>query len=50
MNEGSDHSTNEIDGWPLPSPDVVRELEPPALVWSEPESPASWPTRLTATG
>jgi hypothetical protein len=24
-------------GWPVPSRDVIRELEPPAVDWSEPE-------------
>ncbi len=35
MNEQHDANANEIDAWPLPSGDVLRELDPPAVVWSE---------------
>jgi hypothetical protein len=49
MNEQNDDNANDVDGWPLPSVDILRELEPPTLVWSEPES-ASWPTRRPARG
>jgi hypothetical protein len=48
MNEQADHSSNETDGWPLPSQDVLRELEPPAVVWSKQEPVASWPLGPTA--
>jgi len=34
MNEQHDANANEIDGWPLPSRDVRRELDPPAVVWA----------------
>ena len=50
MNEQTDDRANDADGWPVPSSDVVRELEPPALVWSEPEPSTSRPTRPTARG
>jgi hypothetical protein len=50
MNEQYEASANEIDGWPLPSQDVLRELDPPAVDWSELEPVASWPTGPTARG
>ena len=49
MSEQTDDKANDPDGWPLPSRDVVRQLEPPPLVWSEPEPAISRPTRPTAT-
>jgi hypothetical protein len=49
MTEPTDDRANDTDGWPLPSPDVARELEAPALVWLEPE-PATPPTGPTARG
>jgi hypothetical protein len=49
MAEQTDDGANDLDGWPLPSVEVLRELEPPAVVWSEPDA-ARWPTRLPARG
>jgi hypothetical protein len=49
MNEQRDADANEIDGWPLPSRDVLRELDPPAVVWSESDS-ATPQTRRSARG
>jgi hypothetical protein len=48
MSERNDDSANEGGGWPQPSEDVLRELEAPALGWSEPDSAASWPIRRPA--
>jgi hypothetical protein len=48
MSERNDDSANDGGGWPLPSEDVLRELEPPALVWSESDAAASWPIRRSA--
>jgi hypothetical protein len=48
MSERSDDNANDAGSWPLPSSDVLRELDPPALVWSESDSAASWPIRPTA--
>ncbi len=50
MNEQHDANTNDIDGWPLPSRDVLRELDPPAVVWSEAESSATPQTGRSARG
>ena len=51
MNEQTDADAEKVNGWPLPSPDVQRELEAPELVWSEPEQAATgWPTRPPGTG
>jgi hypothetical protein len=50
MSEHTDSNANDADGWPLPSRDVLRELEPPVLVWSEPEPAATPRTRPTARG
>ncbi|HLY87286.1 MAG TPA: hypothetical protein VKO84_12375 [Gaiellaceae bacterium] len=49
MSERSDENANDAGGWPLPSRDVLRELEPPTRVWTDPESAASWPTQRSAT-
>ena len=48
MSELTDDSAKDAAGWPLPSVDVLRELEPPALVWPEADSAASWPIRRSA--
>jgi hypothetical protein len=48
MSEHADAKEN--DGWPLPSRDVLRELDPPAVVWSENDPAASWPLSLPARG
>jgi hypothetical protein len=48
MSERNDENANDAAGWPLPSQDVLRELEVPALVWSEPDSAASWPIGRSA--
>jgi hypothetical protein len=50
MSEQNDANANDHDGWPLPTHDVLRELDPPAVVWSEAEPASSWPTRPTARG
>jgi hypothetical protein len=50
MSDQTDDSANDADGWPLPSREVVRELEPPAVVWSQPDPAANRPIRPTATG
>jgi hypothetical protein len=50
MNEQLDANAHEIEGWPLPSVDVLRELDPPAVDWSEPESAATPQTRRSARG
>jgi hypothetical protein len=50
MSEQTDRPGNEISGWPPPSPEVLRELEPPALVRSDSEPAANWPLRPTARG
>jgi hypothetical protein len=50
MSDQADDSANDVDGWPLPSRDVARELDPPALVWSDPEPAVSWPLGPTDTG
>jgi hypothetical protein len=47
MNEQSDHG-EDFDGWPMPSRDVIRELERPALSWYEDDS-ATQPNRPLAT-
>jgi hypothetical protein len=49
MSEQPDASASDGDQWPLPSTDVLRELDPPDVVWAEPES-ATRPTRLPARG
>jgi hypothetical protein len=50
MNDQGDASTNEADGWPVPSGQVLRELDPPAVVWSESEPAAKPQIRLPARG
>jgi hypothetical protein len=50
MSEEQDANASDLEGWPLPSLDVVRELDPPAVVWSESESAATPQTRRSATG
>ncbi|MBV8256253.1 MAG: hypothetical protein JOZ56_09205 [Actinobacteria bacterium] len=35
MNDATELRTDP-DGWPMPSADVMRELERPALAWPEP--------------
>ena len=50
MNESADHSSNDADGWPLPSYDVLRELDPPAVTWAEAEPVFTPPTHLPARG
>jgi hypothetical protein len=50
MNEQHDANANDIEGWPLPSHDVLRELDPPAVVWSESESAATPQIRRPARG
>ena len=37
MNEQHDANANDSDRWPLPTQDVLRELDPPAVVCSESE-------------
>ncbi|HEX4323616.1 MAG TPA: hypothetical protein VHZ77_03185 [Gaiellaceae bacterium] len=49
MNE-PDANGNDVDSWPLPSLDVLRELDPPEVVWAETESVSSWPLRPPARG
>ncbi|HVS85787.1 MAG TPA: hypothetical protein VHD91_09155 [Gaiellaceae bacterium] len=36
MNEQQEQFERDVDGWPMPSPDVRRELERRPLSWSEP--------------
>jgi len=43
-------AATDTDGWPLPSVDVVRELDPPAVVWSEAEPVATPQTGRSARG
>jgi hypothetical protein len=50
MNEQTDANANDVEGWPLPSTDVLRELEPPAVTWSESEPVSNRPSRPTARG
>ena len=42
MNEQNDANADDSDPWPLPSLDVLRELGPPAIDWSE-SAPAATP-------
>jgi hypothetical protein len=37
MNEQAAERHEELDGWPMPSPDVLRELDQPSLSWSRHE-------------
>lgn len=48
MSERNDDNANDAGAWPLPSQDVLRELEPPALVSPESDAAASWPIRRSA--
>jgi hypothetical protein len=50
MSDQTDDSANDEGGWPLPSRDVLRELEEPVVAWSQPEPAVSPPTRPTARG
>ena len=50
MNDQGDPNANEAEGWPVPSGQVLRELDPPAVVWSESEPPATPQRRLPARG
>jgi hypothetical protein len=50
MNEQHDANANDVHGWPLPSQDVQRELDPPAIVWSEAEPAATPQIRRPARG
>ena len=50
MSDQNDANANDYDGWPLPSVDVLRELEPPVVVWAEAEPAATRPIRPTARG
>jgi hypothetical protein len=45
MNEQSDERQTELDGWPVPSRDVLRELDQPVDAWPEPGrgAEAQWP-------
>ena len=38
MNEQSEEPRTDLDGWPIPTRDVLRELEQHAVAWPEP-----WP-------
>jgi hypothetical protein len=40
MNEQAEQRENELDGWPLPSRDVLRDLERQPLAWSEQDGEA----------
>lgn len=35
MSEQSENRPQDVDGWPLPSRDVLRDLERPAIAWPE---------------
>jgi hypothetical protein len=48
MSEWTEDNPTDAGDWPAPSQDVLRELEPPALVWADPDVAASWPIRPTA--
>jgi hypothetical protein len=50
MSEQEDVSAIDADEWPLPSVEVVRELDPPAIVWSEREPAATPQTGRSARG
>ncbi len=50
MYDQGDASANEADDWPVPPGQVVRELDPPAVVWSESEPVATPQIRLPARG
>jgi hypothetical protein len=50
MNEQLDQPTELGDGWPMPSPDVLREIEPPALAPVEEWPVSSPPMRHPARG
>jgi hypothetical protein len=36
MRDQSEDVWTETDGWPVPSEDVVRELDQPVVAWPEP--------------
>ena len=50
MSEQQDANATDTDLWPLPSPDVLRELDPPAVDWLETEPVSRWPLRPPARG
>ena len=50
MSEQEDASATDTDGWPVPSLDVVRELDPPVVVWSESDPAATPQTGRSARG
>ena len=48
MNEQPDRH-DDVDGWPLPSREVLRDLDRPTLSWFEQDSePDAWPLRVAA--
>ena len=50
MSEQAEASANEVNGWPLPTVDVLRELNPPAVTWSESDPAATPQSRRSARG
>jgi hypothetical protein len=50
MGEQETANATDTDGWPLPSVEVVRELDPPAVVWSEIKPAATPQTGRSARG
>jgi hypothetical protein len=39
MNEQNEQRPGELDGWPVPSRDVLRDLDRRVPQWPEPEAP-----------
>ena len=37
MSEQNEQRPSELDGWPVPSRDVLRDLERSLVAWPEPE-------------
>jgi hypothetical protein len=50
MSDEYDANANNGGAWPMPSPEVLRELDPLAPEWDEPDWPASPPSRRPARG
>jgi hypothetical protein len=45
MDDQSDERPTDLEGWPVPSRDVLRELEQPEDGWPDPgrSAEAQWP-------
>ncbi|HET7568141.1 MAG TPA: hypothetical protein VFJ91_09140 [Gaiellaceae bacterium] len=48
MSEQNDNRTNDVEGWPMPSRDVLRDLERAPVAWPEQRNDAEAPVPAAA--